>query len=114
TPPSIQKCVVLTTSGDREDLSYSAVNGEKPGYNTTNIITTFNTSSNTEESIEAPSIDDFEGEYSNSVNPYGVSYIEIVNFKKGLNDDRYGSVDSNLDIVSTGSYVTFEETPDFV
>ena len=114
TTPSIQKCVVFTTSGDREDLSYSAVNGEKSGYNTTNIIHTFNTNSNSIENIEASSITDFEGEFSNGVNPYSVSYVEIVNFKKGLNDDRYGDIYSNLELVSTGAYATFDEVPEYI
>jgi hypothetical protein len=103
--PNIQKTVIFSTKQKRKDLSYYAVNGSKAGYDTTSTLSVNG------QQISPISIPDVTGENSNPISVASSSFIEIVNFTAGLNDDRYGKPDNDQDIVSTGTVVPFEQAP---
>lgn len=110
--PSNQKCVVITTQGERPDLSYYGVSGAS-GYDTSVVVSAKDQNDNVIV-IDETRVKPVTGQNSN---PYwGTSnhFIEIVNFKAGLSDSRYGSPNSQMDIVSTGAAVSFEQAPEFV
>lgn len=106
TTPSNQRMFVLTTKEDRPDISYYGVGGVKAGYSTSNIISGQNPSNGNPTTIDPNNIRDVLGEESNP--PYSAinSFLEIVNFRTNLGDDRYGDPVSQQEIVSTGSYST--------
>lgn len=110
TPPSNSPMVVITTNGERPDLSYYGVDGSKAGYNTSNIVRGAN-DANALISIVAGSIRDLQGQSSNPGYDAANSFLEIVNFRSALGDDRYGSPFSQNEIVSTGSFHSYLSAP---
>jgi len=108
--PSNNPMVIVTTKSERPDLSYYGVNGSVSGYTTENIVRGADSAGGLV-SINTSSIRPVIGQNSNpswaSVN----SFVEIVNFRSSLGDDRYGEQFSQNNILCTGASVGFDIAP---
>lgn len=109
--PSNQPMIVFTTKLDRPDISYYGVSGNKSGYTTETVIQGVTETGNPKRIIST-SIIDVLGQNANPGYENDNSFIEIVNFRSSLGDDRYGDPFSKNDIVSTGSIATYLSIPE--
>lgn len=112
--PTNQRCVVITTQNDRPDPSYySIAPGVVSGYNTSQVLTATD-QNGSPVTIDPAFVKPVTGENSNPSWTVSNHFVEIVNFKIGLSDERYGNPTDQHDLVSTGASVTFDTTPQFV
>lgn len=110
--PHNERMVVFTTRSERPDISYYGVQTTKSGYTTDFVISAVNAGDDLV-GIQGINIPDVVGQNSNPNYTSAQSFVEIVNFKTSLGDDRYGDKFSQNEIVSTGSVVTYLNSPDF-
>jgi hypothetical protein len=105
-PPTNQKAVVVVSKANRPDPSYAASTNPQFGYfslletgagkiSGTNVV-----------------IDGTQNENSLNINNSNrgslpIHYMEVVNFTKGLKDDRYGDPNTVQEFITTGSYIPF-------
>lgn len=113
TRPSPQRCAVITTRRDRKDLSYYAVDGSATGYVVANNISAQNADGSPLR-INGSTIKPITGENSNPGWEGVTNFIEIVNFKNGLSDERYGAMDAQHELVFTGTSKSFDTAPESV
>lgn len=108
--PTNQRMVVVTTKGERPDLSYYGVFGLAPDYNTQAIVHGKQINGNPAY-IYATDVVPVTGQESNPKYSVAQSFVEIVSFKSSLGDDRYGDPFSKQEIVSTGAIATYSTPP---
>jgi len=110
TPASNLRSIVFTTKFERSDISYFGVDGVKSGYGTQSILKGRD-ATGALVGIAAADIRNEAGESSNPGYESIKSFLEIVNFKTSLGDNRYGEPGSYNDIVSTGSIASYDSAP---
>lgn len=101
--PSNQKAAIVVTKGNRPDPSHFALSGALTGFPAATLQTTagrINTTDIASDATKNRNLLNLNGANEGSGSRH---YLEIVNFKRGLSDTRYGDPKSVQTFIPTGS-----------